>query len=75
MQTRKRVVERKFLGKLVGPWADKYERNFEKRHLKAYIRGEEYFPYGYKEETLPNGAKMRVQAWHQTLQTLVEKDA
>ena len=73
IQTRKKTVDRKFLGKLVGPWKDNQERNYEKKHLRAYKRGDEFFTYGYKQETLPNGATIRVPAWHEVLQTLTEK--
>ena len=49
------------------------ERNYEKKHLRAYKRGDQFFTYGYIQETLANGATIRVPAWHEVLQTLTEK--
>ncbi len=48
---------RQFLGKLgysisnkatgfIGDFMDKMERNFQNKHLKAYLRGDEYFTFG-----------------------------
>lgn len=36
---------RTFGGKIEG-FADKWERAFEKKHLKAYLRGDKKFSYG-----------------------------
>lgn len=45
-------LKRRFLGNLMGPYnfENKYERNFEKKHLREYLKGSEYFTYGFKEE-------------------------
>jgi hypothetical protein len=48
-------IKREFLGKLQGPYGDEkskpeqkiYEKNWHKKALKAYIRGWEYFDFGY----------------------------
>ena len=37
--------KRKFKGK-IDNFDSKEERNFEKKHLKAYLRGDKYFFYG-----------------------------
>jgi len=43
---------RVFKGKLID-FKDKEERNFEKKHLKAYLRGDEFFEYGLDERGKP----------------------
>ena len=59
----KKTEKRKqFLGKLgysvtnketgkVGDFMDKVERNFQNKHLKAYLRGDEYFTFGRNSNT------------------------
>jgi hypothetical protein len=39
---------RTFGGNLMGPYKDKEERNFEKAHLHAYLKGWEYFQHGFE---------------------------
>ena len=46
MQIKKRYT-RKFLGK-IGDFIDNVERQFEKKHLKAYIKGHTRFADGYE---------------------------
>lgn len=41
--------KRRFLGK-IDNFIDKQEQAFEKKHLKAYIRGDKQFVIGYKGE-------------------------
>jgi hypothetical protein len=46
----KEKTKRQFLGKVgnkLSDFIDKQERAFEKKHLKAYLRGEEKFVIGY----------------------------
>lgn len=54
--------KKQFLGKLgntinnsktgfLGDFIDKIERNFQKKHLKAYLRGDEYFSFGKNQKT------------------------
>ena len=65
MSTQKRVLNdeptRQFGGKLTG-FASKAERVFETRHLKNYLKGNEFFPFGYKT----NKEGMRVKQWFST---------
>jgi hypothetical protein len=47
---------RQFLGKLDGftnpdGTINKIERNFQNKHLKAYLRGDEYFTFGKDQKT------------------------
>jgi hypothetical protein len=39
------ILTRKFLGKTEG-FKDKQERNFENKHLKAYLNGHTHFIHG-----------------------------
>ena len=50
--------KRKFKGKLDN-FDNKQERNFEKKHLKAYLRGDKYFFYG--KDAFGNPIKHEVQ--------------
>lgn len=43
--------EREFMGKLVGPYMNKQEKNMEKKRLKAYLKGEELFSFGVNPMT------------------------
>lgn len=43
-------LRKEFLGKLDG-FVDKVEKNFQKKHLKAYLRGDEYFTFGRDSKT------------------------
>ncbi len=45
-------TRRKFCGKLEG-FETKYEANFEKKHLEAYIKGQDYFTYGLNAARQP----------------------
>lgn len=38
---------RQFLGKLTG-FSSPEEKNYEQRHLKAYIKGQQLFNYGFE---------------------------
>lgn len=64
-------VSRKFLGKLTD-FASPQERAFEKKHLKAYIRGHQFFTFGFKEEQLGE-FKMRVPAYFPVQQSLINE--
>lgn len=44
-RTYKAEPKRRFKGK-IDNFESKEERNFEKKHLKAYLRGDKYFFYG-----------------------------
>lgn len=44
-------MKRRFLGNLMGPYQNQAEKNLEKKHLKAYLQGKEYFHYGKDKET------------------------
>ena len=50
-------LTRVFLGKLSG-FQSKQERNFEKKHLKSYLRGDVTFSYGYDNERKPKFYKV-----------------
>ena len=39
---------RRFLGNTDGPYKNNTERNFEKAHLKAYLKGKDYFSFGFE---------------------------
>lgn len=41
---------RKFLGKTEG-FKDKTEKHFYNRMLNAYLKGNEYFQFGFKQDT------------------------
>lgn len=47
MEGTKKRYTRKFLGKIDG-FTDKRERDFEKKHLAAYLKGHERFADGYE---------------------------
>ncbi len=49
--------QRQFGGKLTG-FVDRKEANFEKKHLKAYLKGWDYFTYGRNKNNEP--------VWHKT---------
>lgn len=38
---------RRFLGKLTD-FSSSEEKNFQQRHLKAYIKGQQFFNYGFE---------------------------
>lgn len=40
-------LKRSFGGKIID-FISNYERNFEKKHLKAYLKGKKTFNYGFK---------------------------
>jgi hypothetical protein len=47
---KRRKLKRQFLGKVgnkLSDFTDKQEMQFEKKHLKAYLRGDEKFITGY----------------------------
>ena len=46
----KKEITRKFLGEL---FPEKKRRNFEKAHLKAYLKGQSHFRYGKTKEGQP----------------------
>ena len=48
MEFKKSRRTRKFLGKTEG-FVNKEERNFEKAHLKAYLKGKRIFKHHQKE--------------------------
>ena len=48
MKTDHRIKIRVFTGNLTGPYEDKFERNFNKAVLKAYLKGFDYFQFGKK---------------------------
>lgn len=50
---------RKFGGK-IDNFESKDEQRLEKKHLKAYLRGNTYFKYGFTT----NEDGMRIPAWH-----------
>lgn len=52
------VLVRRFGGKISG-FKDNAEANFEKKHLKAYLKGDKYFRHGFKDED-----DIRVPAYH-----------
>jgi hypothetical protein len=45
-------TKRQFLGKLDN-FTSKEERNFEKKHLRCYLRGDKFFEYGHDEVGQP----------------------
>ena len=63
----KKQFTRTFDGKTDG-FTDKSERSFEQKHLKAYLKGNETFQYGFKI----NSFGQRVPSIHKVKQTLIE---
>ena len=53
MKTDNRIKIRVFTGNLTGPYEDKFERNFNKAVLKAYLKGFDYFQFGKKIDGTP----------------------
>ena len=53
-----KTLLRQFKGK-IDNFSSKEERNFEKKHLKAYLRGDKYFFYGIDD--LGNPKRYEVQ--------------
>ena len=53
MKTDSRKRIKKFTGNLMGPYADKLDRNFNKAALKAYLKGFDYFFYGRNTDGSP----------------------
>lgn len=48
-EIKKPVIKRRFLGKLDN-FTDKVDRNFNKKMLKAYLRGNTHFSFGVDEQ-------------------------
>jgi len=71
MKKDKKVVSRKFLGKLTD-FTSPQERAFEKKHLKAYIRGHQFFTFGFKEEQMGE-MKIRIPAHYPVQQQLINE--
>lgn len=64
--------DRKFLGKMKEFESDE-EKKFEKKHLKAYLKGFEKFTYGYVHQRNPiTGLMETVPAWHEVQQELIK---
>jgi len=59
------VKKRTFGGKLSG-FTDRSEANFEKKHLKAYLKGHEFFRHGFR---MSDGVKFP--SWHITKEEYV----
>lgn len=51
MEGTKKKYTRKFLGKIDG-FENKQERDFENKHLRAYLKGNDRFIVGYKRNNL-----------------------
>lgn len=52
MKTNQEILTRKFLGTIgnkVKDFGSKADMAFEKAHLKAYLKGKEYFNYGFTD--------------------------
>lgn len=66
-------VTRRFLGKLVGynEYTSKLERDFEKAHLKAYIRGAKFFRFRFRDQVLGD-IVTRVPAIYETQFQIIE---
>ena len=58
-------LRKEFLGKLDG-FINKVEKNFQKKHLKAYLRGDEYFTFGRNQKT-------REPEWFKVLYTFLKQ--
>lgn len=58
---------RSFGGKLDG-FKDKKERHFHQRMLKAYLKGDQYFRFGFRDRKNEAGIMMRVPAYYPVLQ-------
>jgi hypothetical protein len=54
---------RTFGGILNTTGLSKEQRNFEKKHLKAYKNGWQTFPFGFQNES---GTNLRIQKHHKT---------
>ena len=64
MKNQQPRVKRKFLGK-VSNFENKEERNFEKAHLKAYLKGHTNFRHGFHEIK-----GLRMPKWHNVKQEI-----
>lgn len=51
---------RSFGGKLITTGLNTFERNFEKKHLQAYLKGHKIFSFGFSD--VP-GSIMKEQNW------------
>ena len=49
---KERKVKRKGFGGKLKDFATTAERNFEKAHLKAYLRGRKFFKHGFHDELI-----------------------
>lgn len=63
-QQQKKPISRKFLGEL---FPNRKDANFEKAHLKAYLRGRSTFNYGYTYD----GWNQRIPVTHKVKQQLI----
>jgi len=48
-----RTKIRVFTGKLLPPFEDRFDRNFNKAALRAYLKGWDYFQFGKKVDGSP----------------------
>lgn len=46
------ISKTRHFGGKIKDFVDKQERAFEKKHLRAYLRGDKLFQYGYREGRL-----------------------
>lgn len=51
MKNKKALVSRRFLGK-IDNFVDKQEKAYEKKHLKAYLKGDKKFLVGHKPNAI-----------------------
>src|SRR5690242_18676364 len=59
------VVRKKFLGK-TEDFIDKMEERFEKKHLRAYLKGKSTFRYGFHTDN----SQTRQISWHKVKQSI-----
>lgn len=67
-----KMYSRRFGGKIDG-FADSDERRREKKHLKAYLRGDKFYTDGYKDsEPDKDGVTTRIPNWLPVEEEFVE---
>ena len=65
--------DRKFLGKLKD-FDSEEERKFEQKHLRAYLKGKQYFKYGKMSQPVPGtGLWQDVDAYYEVKQKVFRK--
>lgn len=64
MISERKQTTRRFLGKTEN-FENKLERNFYDKMLKAYLKGQDSFRFGFKTDITPYGTTGRVPAYYE----------